>query len=533
MKSLESLERGRAYLDEATENLTFDEYLWAFEEVWRGVAWVLNAMQEEPSSDLGLGPKGCLVPSGSLERLAAPLNLGRSRVVSRLESLRQKLEAAEDLDIAVAVHHERIEQLVFDAWEVHDACGQKLGLVDERLGSKLLLTDVSPGKRGSQVIDRRTALKIFAVSSVVPLKACKKVDEDNQKPRAAASTPAQEVEERATVKRVSPLGGMQFETTDPFLFCAHHLDDYPEGNQKLGPDASLEGRHLGRDFDATNSWRMYHGREVPGFPRHPHRGFETVTFVRTGILDHSDSMGAVARYGGGDVQWLTAGGGIQHAEMFPLLKSESPNPLELFQIWMNLPAKSKMVDPHFTMLWSEDIPRPVLEDNQGKLVQLTIAAGAYGEHGPPAPPPDSWASDPNSDVAIWNIRLEAGARFEMPSVQSGTQRSLYVHQGGSVKVGDEEVPGKRRVELQGHGSILVQAGPEEVEILLLQGRPIGEPVAKRGPFVMNTQDEIRQAYRDYQRTQFGGWSWREGGPVHDGDKGRFARHIDGTYEEPT
>src|SRR5215212_11036738 len=167
------------------------------------------------------------------------------------------------------------------------------------------------------------------------------------------------------VLQTIPLG-FQWATVDPFLFCVHHLDAYPEGNEELGPKASLQGRDIGMDFAGIDGWRMYHGSVVPGFPQHPHRGFETVTVVRRGLLDHSDSMGATARYGGGDVQWLTAGGGILHAEMFPLTKTEEPNPLELFQIWLNLPRASKMVDPYFSMFWNKDIPRRSFEDGKGR-----------------------------------------------------------------------------------------------------------------------------------------------------------------------
>ena len=110
------------------------------------------------------------------------------------------------------------------------------------------------------------------------------------------------------ITRVSPLG-QRWQTTDPFLFCVHHIDRYPKGNDRLGPAAPLTGHNLGQDFDNPDGWNMYHGDVVPGFPQHPHRGFETVTIVRTGYIDHSDSLGATARFGMGDVQWLTAGKG--------------------------------------------------------------------------------------------------------------------------------------------------------------------------------------------------------------------------------
>src|SRR6187455_692291 len=164
-----------------------------------------------------------------------------------------------------------------------------------------------------------------------------------------------------SVLDIRPLG-FPWITADPFLFCVHHDDAYPAGNDRLGPAASLAGRNIGMDFEGKDGWRMYHGSVVPGFPQHPHRGFETVTVMRQGFIDHADSVGATARFGKGDVQWLTAGRGIVHSEMFPLLDRGQPNPVELFQIWLNLPAKSKMVAPHFSMLWSGDVPRVTWED---------------------------------------------------------------------------------------------------------------------------------------------------------------------------
>ena len=185
-----------------------------------------------------------------------------------------------------------------------------------------------------------------------------------------------------------PLTGSPWPTIDPFLFCVHHDDAYPVGNGTFGPDAALAGRELGADFAGIDGWRMYHGLQVPGFPQHPHRGFETVTYVRRGVIDHADSLGAAARFGAGDTQWLTAGRGIVHSEMFPLLEDDAPNPLELFQIWLNLPPASKLAEPHFSMLWARDVPVFGAPDDAGRVVTVTVVAGALGDHVPPPPPPD-------------------------------------------------------------------------------------------------------------------------------------------------
>jgi redox-sensitive bicupin YhaK (pirin superfamily) len=326
------------------------------------------------------------------------------------------------------------------------------------------------------------------------------------------------------VLRVKPLG-FPWETSDPFLFCVHHDDRYPAGNEQLGPAASLAGRDLGQDFAGKDGWRMYHGQVVPGFPQHPHRGFETVTIVRRGLIDHSDSLGATARFGGGDAQWLTAGKGIVHAEMFPLLDRGGPNPLELFQIWLNLPAAHKMVEPHFAMLWNEQIPR-----FEAPGVQVTVVAGRLGELQAPAPPPKSWASVAGSDLAIWTLKLAPGSRWTLPPAAAGTNRTLYFFRGSELRVASQAVAPHHGVELRGDAVVALEAGAEEVELLLLQGRPIAEPVAQYGPFVMSTRAEIQQAFVDYQRTQFGGWPWPSDDPVHPREEGRFARHADGRIE---
>ncbi len=329
---------------------------------------------------------------------------------------------------------------------------------------------------------------------------------------------------------ITPLA-FPWQTIDPFLFCVHHNDHYPHGNAALGPQAALTGRHLGQDFSGKDGWSMYHGQTVPGFPAHPHRGFETVTVVRRGLIDHSDSLGAAARYGNGDVQWLTAGKGIMHAEMFPLLHADQDNPAELFQIWLNLPARNKMAEPHFTMFWSEDIARVQHLDAQGRSTQVVCVAGSLEQVRGLPPPPNSWASEPDSDLAIFTIRMDAGARWSLPAARfAQTRRQLYYFQGTTLRIDGQEVPSGCAIELRANAVVELVNGGEVSELLMLQGRPIGEQVAQYGPFVMNTQAEIHQAFADYRATQFGGWPWPRSDQVHPALQARFARHADGRME---
>ncbi|MEO8304501.1 MAG: pirin family protein [Betaproteobacteria bacterium] len=329
---------------------------------------------------------------------------------------------------------------------------------------------------------------------------------------------------------VAPLG-FPWATVDPFLFCVYHDDAYPKGNAEMGPAASLAGRDIGQDFAGKDGWRMYHGSTVPGFPSHPHRGFETVTIVRRGLIDHSDSLGATARFGGGDVQWLTAGRGIVHAEMFPLVDETGANPLELFQVWLNLPKANKMVEPHFTMLWSEELPRRSFVDNEGATTEVVGVAGTVGGFSPLPPPPKSWAASAQSDLAILTVRMTPRARWTLPAAASaGTRRNLYFFKGSDITLAGRRVPVGSSIELRADAEVELSNGGEVAELLMLQGRPIGEPVAQYGPFVMNTEQEIRQAFDDYRRTQFGGWPWKRSDPVHPREQGRFARHVDGRIE---
>eukprot|EP01098_Paradermamoeba_levis_P016321 TRINITY_DN8755_c0_g1_i2.p1 TRINITY_DN8755_c0_g1~~TRINITY_DN8755_c0_g1_i2.p1 ORF type:complete len:301 (-),score=44.17 TRINITY_DN8755_c0_g1_i2:40-942(-) len=293
------------------------------------------------------------------------------------------------------------------------------------------------------------------------------------------------------------------ETQDPFLFAVYHKDEYPAGNERM--EAPRRGN--GSDFNPNAPWRMYHGDKVPGFPKHPHRGFETITCTLQGIIDHTDSLGCSGRYGNGDLQWMTAGKGIVHGENFPLLNMDSGNTCRFFQLWINLPAASKMAPSTQVMHWAESVPH--FQTKDGK-VSVTVWAGKFeGEEQSEAktalsalpPPPNSWAADPEHDVAIFFIRLAAAASVRLPQTKKGTNRSLFFIKGnGNLSINQNQTLGTDSfatlrdavdVEVKNEGS-------EEAEILILQGQPINEPVAQYGPFVMNTNSEIKQAFEDYR-----------------------------------
>jgi redox-sensitive bicupin YhaK (pirin superfamily) len=180
-----------------------------------------------------------------------------------------------------------------------------------------------------------------------------------------------------------------------------------------------------------------------------------------------------------------------------------------------------MVDPYFSMIWGDAVP--IVSPSPGATI--TAIAGAVGETTPPDPPPDSWARGDNG-VEIWHVRLEAGAAVDLPAAQPGAHRVVYLFTEASVEIASDEVDG---AALDGnHGAQLdPEAAPtisaaDGGELLVLSGVPIGEPVAQHGPFVMNDRAGIEQAFRDYQRTQFGGWPWPADGPVHGAEKRRFS-----------
>eukprot|EP00980_Cylindrotheca_fusiformis_P006103 scaffold1312_cov122-Cylindrotheca_fusiformis.AAC.2 len=301
-----------------------------------------------------------------------------------------------------------------------------------------------------------------------------------------------------------------YPTGDPYLFCVYHKDQYPVGNGKM--EAPFPGN--GSDFDPTKPYRMYHGSLVPGFPQHPHRGFETITATIEGIIDHADSLGNGGRYGEGDLQWMTAGAGVVHSEMFPLINTDRDNHTRFFQIWLNLPARSKMTPPAFEMFWDNKVPRFKSEDGKASAT-VWVGLNYLGITKNNKPPPESWAGDEANDVALVHITIQPGGK-------SGT-----IVDGKAIKEKVSLVMDPtKEVEIEVPADTDVAA-----EFLWMQGKPIEEPVAQYGPFVMNTQNEIRQAFMDYRQTEFGGWPWPRDDMVFPPEKKRFAL-FDGKETTP-
>lgn len=332
------------------------------------------------------------------------------------------------------------------------------------------------------------------------------------------------------IQVIKPLG-FPWETQDPFLFCVHHKDFYPKGNDKLGPPMeSLKGRTIGNDFVIKDGWRMYHGQSIPGFPAHPHRGFETISIAKEGFIDHADSLGAAGRFGNGDVQWMTAGKGVMHSEMFPLIYQEQENTMEMFQVWLNLPKAKKFVAPHFKMLWNEEIPLLSFKDDNGFLTSVKLISGELNGCVSPQPTPDSWAANKNNEVSIFTIEMDVNASWELPMTTSEeVNRSLYFFEGDNIDLNEESLEDGYLAVLDGTKKMLIKnSGKTIAKILVLQGKPIDEPVVQYGPFVMNTQEEVQNAMDDFQHTKFGGWPWGSVGQTHGVEPVRFAKYPDGT-----
>ncbi len=291
-----------------------------------------------------------------------------------------------------------------------------------------------------------------------------------------ATTAAQPTLEGAGVKLHRAFGFHEPDRFDPFLLFDDFRNDRPE------------------DFKS-------------GFPWHPHRGIETITYVLSGTVDHGDSLGNKGSLGAGDLQWMTAGSGILHQEM---PQGNEHGQMHGFQLWANLPSSLKMTAPRYQDIQSADLP--LLEEDDGTRIKVII-----GDYKGKASPVDGIAAEPQ----YLDITVPAGIRKTLP-VDTYRQAFAYVFEGAGQfaaasdaqgvlvekSLGDQEVnvrdlSGNRTLVQFGTGNeVTVQAGPEGIRFLLISGAPLKEPIAWHGPIVMNTKDEIRQAINDLNNNQF-------------------------------
>lgn len=228
-----------------------------------------------------------------------------------------------------------------------------------------------------------------------------------------------------------------------------------------------------------------------GVGEHPHRGFETVTIVYSGEVAHRDSSGGGGTIGPGDVQWMTAGGGIVHEEFHSPAFASKGGVLEVVQLWVNLPAKDKMTPAGYQAITSEQIPVADLPDDAGFL---RVIAGQYGNANGPA--------HTFTPINLWDMRLKAGKSVELP-VKGGHNTSLLVLKGRIRLAGGEEIGAAEIAVLERNGENVIIEALENATVLVLDGQPIEEPVFGYGPFVMNREAEIRQAIADYQSGKMG------------------------------
>lgn len=228
-----------------------------------------------------------------------------------------------------------------------------------------------------------------------------------------------------------------------------------------------------------------------GVGQHPHRGFETVTIVYKGEVAHRDSTGQGGVIGPGDVQWMTAGAGIIHEEFHSKAFSQTGGSLEMVQLWVNLPAKDKMTEPSYQAILNEQIPSVALPNEAG---QLRVIAGEFEGHQGPA--------QTFTAMNVWDLRLNQGAQLSLSLPEGWTSAVVVLH--GTVQVNGKSIArDAQMVVLDRAGQHIALEANSETSLLLLSGEPINEPIVGYGPFVMNTTQEINQAFNDFNSGKFG------------------------------
>ncbi|WP_291785640.1 pirin family protein [Cecembia sp.] len=261
----------------------------------------------------------------------------------------------------------------------------------------------------------------------------------------------------------NPMPSPKLRQIDPFIFLNHHgLQNYPSNNNGLP------------------------------FGPHPHRGMETVTFILEGDIMHKDSGGHESVIEAGGIQWMTAGKGLIHAEVSSGKFKKEGGPLEILQLWINLPAKLKMTEPRYIGLQKDEITAFSMDDGK---VNVQLITGKWGQN--------IGSFQTLFPIFLSTVHMKANASI-IKTVSSSENIFFYIVRG-AVKILGEEIPFRNLIEFNNDGDELAFEATEDAVIILGHAKPFNEPMIAQGPFVMNTQEEIMQAYRDYQSGKFGKW----------------------------
>ena len=321
---------------------------------------------------------------------------------------------------------------------------------------------------------------------------------------------------------------MHWDVEDPFMFVSHHTDDYPQGNAQMAPPLrQISGRNLGRDYQVRFGFRMYNGKVVPGFPKHAHWGYETLTLPMLGWIDHFDSTGSNGRYGFGDVQWVSAPAMFQHSEMYPLVNQDSRNPNDITQIFVNLPLEEKNIEePSVNTVWKENIPIV-----KGEKSRTMVICGEYGGKSIYSPSTHTWARKENS-VRILRTDLEAGGSFVLDPAPEDVNRNVYLLNGKGVTILGEPVKEYCKVKIDPTKEVEIKTSDVPAVVWVLEGKPIGQKMASFGPITLSTEQEVRESLNVLRRTEFESWPWDLVDKANPVDSGRFLRRADGTVVVP-
>jgi len=312
---------------------------------------------------------------------------------------------------------------------------------------------------------------------------------------------------------------------DPFFLVTHHFDDYPPGNaQQAPPLPEIRRRTLGNDYDKRLGYRMYKGKVSPGFPLHTHWGYETITFVSEGYIDHFDSEGNCGRFGFGDVQWITASSRYRHDEMYPLAFTDRDNHQMVTQIFLNLPIEDKNKENEVNTVWEENVPKA-----KGEGWTATVIAGSFKGVGGISPNRLSWAK-PEHHVNIVRIAMEPGAEIVIEPSASKT-RNLYITDVPASVFG-KEYHFDTRLKIRPDAEVPVKMGNKTSEVWLLEGYPIGEKQASFGPVILDSQEHVRKAMREISSTEEKEWTWKYVNQKQPLGTGRFFRDGSGREKFP-